>query len=432
MSQKTSLSKRTVRKAPFALTLTLLLAAAPLGAGCGDDDDDDRNGVAGAGRGGSAQGGGKQTGGAGGKSTAGAGGSGAEMGGAGTSGFGQGGEGGGVMDAVDITGDRRIPFTPETDREFTHFFIEHHEMAIHMAEMVVENATTPSIQDLAERMVTAQTAEVATLRAVEEELQDQPEPPPMPMDPHHEADMAHMMTLTGAELEQMFLLDMIQHHAAGLPPAHRAMPHLTHPDLQAMAESIAREQAAEIGEMKTLLDGLNVTTAGEDMAEAAANRPDFGLVGDRRVPVTPDDVTFIDFFVPHHEMAVMMAEHVIAHGENAEVQALAEKMRTAQLQEIETMQTVREELTGEAEPDPMPADPHMVPEMEEMMEASGLELDVMFLAEMIAHHAGGLPTAHRAKPHVENTELAAMSDAIYHAQAEEIGEMQRLLEELRP
>lgn len=415
MSQRCSLSRYHVRKTPFALVLTLLVAVAPLGAGCGDDDDDDDGSAeAGAGRAGSG------------------GSAGSAQAGAAASGSAHAGEGGGATNAVDIVGDRRIPFTPATDREFTHFFIAHHEMAIHMAELVVESGSTPSIQALAERIVTTQTAEVQTLRAVEEELREQLEPPALRMDPHHEAEMAHMMTLTGAELERMFLLDMIQHHAAGLPVAHRARPRLTRPDLQTMAESIAHEQASEIGEMKALLDGLNVTTGGEDMAEADANRPDFGLVGDRRVPVTPDDLTFIDFFIPHHEMAIMMAEHVLAHGENGEVKALAERIKTAQTREIETMQAVREQLTGEANPDPMPPDPHMEPEMQQMMAASGLELDLMFLEEMIPHHAGGLPTAHRAKPHVENAELAAMSDDIYHAQAEEIGVMQRLLEELRP
>jgi len=38
------------------------------------------------------------------------------------------------------------------------------------------------------------------------------------------------------------------------------------------------QQAVEIGKMKEILDALNVTTAGEDMAPHAANRPDFGLV----------------------------------------------------------------------------------------------------------------------------------------------------------
>ena len=447
MPQKSSPSRRTVRNSPLALTLTFFLAVAPLGAGCDDDDDANAGTQAGAGRagggnvgsggalgtGGRAQGGSTQTGASGGKFIAGSGGTGAEgVGGAGASGSAQGGEGGGASDTVHITGDRRIPFTPKTDREFTNFFIEHHEMAIHMAEMVIENGTTPSIQALAEGIVTTQTAEVETLRAVEEELQDQPEPPPMPMDPHHEADMAHMMSLTGTELERMFLLDMIPHHAAGLPPAHRARPYLTHPALQTIAQNIAREQAFEIGEMKGLLDSLNVTTAGEDMAEADPTRPDFGLVGDRRLPVTPDDITFIDFFIPHHEMAIMMAEHVLAHGKDEEVQALADEMRTAQMQEVETMQAVREELTGDADGDPMPPDLHVQPEMEQMMAARGLELDRMFLEEMIPHHAGGVPTAHRAKPHVENPELAAMSDDIYHAQAEEIGKMQRLLENLSP
>ncbi len=424
MSQHRPLSQRRVPKTPFALTLTALLTIAPFGAGCGDDDDD----AAGlAGRGGSAQGGREQSGGNAGKSTAGAGGYVSESGAA-AGGAAQGGEAGSAD--VEIIGDRRIPFTPETDREFVHFFIEHHQMAVHMAEMVVENGATAEIQELAERMVTDQTAEIETLQQLEEELQDQREPRAWPADPHHEADMQHMMTLTGTELERMFLVDMIPHHAAGLPAAHRARPHLTRPALRTVAEDIAHHQAAEIGEMKALLDDLNVTTAGQDLAEADPNRPDFGLVGDRRLSLTPDDLTFIDFFVPHHEMAVMMAEHVLAHGDNAELHTLAQEMRSAQLQEIETMRAVREELTGDPDPIPTPADPHMQAEMAQMMEASGLELDVMFLEEMIPHHAAGLPTAHRAKPHVQNDQLAAMSDDIYHAQAREIGDMERLLGEL--
>jgi len=47
---------------------------------------------------------------------------------------------------------------------------------------------------------------------------------------------------------------------------------------------------------------------------------------------------------------------------------------------------------------------------------------------MIVHHASALPTSHRAKPHVEDTDLQQLADAMFEAQAEEIGEMQKMLE----
>jgi uncharacterized protein (DUF305 family) len=242
--------------------------------------------------------------------------------------------------------------------------------------------------------------------------------------------MEFMAGLSGAELDQAFLLDMIPHHAAGLPTAHRARPQLERQELQTVATNIIESQATEIGEMRALLEELGVSEAGEDRAEAAPDRPDFGLDGDRRVPLTPaNDVEFVDFFISHHEMAIQMAEHEIENGESVEVIALAESMRAAQTEELATMRSVRAEVAGSEVPPPMPADSHADPEMMAMMNATGVELDRMFLTEMIPHHAGGLPVAHRANPHVQE-QLRNIANDMYLAQAEEIGEMKRLLDDL--
>jgi uncharacterized protein (DUF305 family) len=243
--------------------------------------------------------------------------------------------------------------------------------------------------------------------------------------------MEFMAGLSGAELDEMFLVDMIPHHAAGLPPAHRAEPRLQREDLQNLATDIFDAQSEEIGEMRELLEQLGISEGGEDRAAAAEDRPDFGLDGDRRVPLTPNDLDFVNFFISHHEMAIQMAEHEIENGETVEVSALAETIRSQQTEELQTLRAVRTTLAGSAEPPPMPADPHADPEMMEMMNASGLELDRMFLTEMIPHHASGLPTAHRARPHVQNEDLRALADDMYLAQSEEIGEMKSLLESLQ-
>ena len=182
--------------------------------------------------------------------------------------------------------------------------------------------------------------------------------------------------------------------------------------------------------MHAMLAEVGAVPAGTDAASDGTTRADFGLVGDRRIPLTPaDDVEFIDFFVPHHRMAVEMVEHEIAHGADSKVVMMAKMMRDAQTEEITLMTQKRTELAGTAEPSPASPDPHAMSEMAEMMKMSGAELDQMFLSEMIVHHASALPTAHRAKPHVEDAALGELADAMYEAQAKEIGEMRMMLNE---
>ncbi|HET9931060.1 MAG TPA: DUF305 domain-containing protein, partial [Polyangiaceae bacterium] len=251
--------------------------------------------------------------------------------------------------------------------------------------------------------------------------------PPAPADPHTHADMTMMQTMSGSELDQMFLIDMIAHHAAGLAPAQRAQSLLVRADLKQLAMSIFSAQAAEIGTMKTMLVSMGVDDPGADLATDVAGRADFGLAGDRRVPLTPGDLTFIDFFVPHHKMAIEMAKLAIANG-SADVKQMATMMRDTQQQEVDIMLAVRLELAGSATVPEPPRDPMMMAHMEHMKTLSGASLDQMLLEQMIPHHAAGIPTAHRANPHIQRPELKKLASDIFNAQAREIGEMETMLE----
>ena len=64
--------------------------------------------------------------------------------------------------------------------------------------------------------------------------------------------MDRMSTLSGAELDALFLERMIAHHAGGLQLADRALPTLEQKDLRALARTIVQEQAAEIGQLQAL------------------------------------------------------------------------------------------------------------------------------------------------------------------------------------
>jgi uncharacterized protein (DUF305 family) len=395
----------------LARSALALVLAATLAVACGDDDDDaghNMGGAPGETGGGSAPAGSPGAPQAGAPSTGGAGGEAASK-------------------ALAIEGDRRIPFTPTSDLAFVDFFLPHHRMAIDMANEVIERGRDADVKAMAQEIVRAQTAEVEQLTEIRTTLEG--EVPGMPADPHAEAEMDAMKNASGAELDRLFVLEMIPHHASALPVAHRALDYLEAPDLVQLAQHIAEAQATEIGAMQHMLQQLGVSGAGQDHAAATSRRPDFGLVGDRRVPLTPkDDVEMIDFFVPHHEMAIMMAEHEIAHGADPDVVAMAQRMKDSQTAEVQLMKDKRAELAGSAEPSTPPEDPHMMAEMRAMEAMEGAELDHLFLEEMITHHASALPTSHRAKPHVEDADLQQLADAMFEAQAAEIGEMRLMLE----
>ena len=92
------------------------------------------------------------------------------------------------------------------------------------------------------------------------------------------------------------------------------------------------------------------------------------------------------------------------------------------------MLAVRLEVAGSSA---VPAPPHdavMMAEMEQMKQLSGAAFDQRFLEEMIPHHAAGIPTAHRAHPHLESPVLEKLAADIFNAQAREVGEMEAMLE----
>lgn len=334
--------------------------------------------------------------------------------------------GGGDEDVGErYVGDRRIPYTPANDAEFAAFFAEHHEMAIGMARMEIAQGADADTIALATSIRDTQTAELAILAAAESALGV--EVATAPADPHGDADLAMMQTISGAELDRMFLVEMIAHHAAGLAPAERAQANLQRSDLQQLARDIFSAQATEIGTMKGLLTAMGVDDQGQDLASDSPARADVGLTGDRRIPLTPDDLAFIDFFVPHHQMAIQMAELAIANGSD-DIKRMATMMRDAQQEEVDTMLAVRLELAGSRTVPPPPDDPVMMAHLEHMQTLSGAALDQMFLEQMIPHHAAGIPTAHRANPHLERTELKKLAKDIFNAQAREVGEMETMLE----
>lgn len=155
-----------------------------------------------------------------------------------------------------------------------------------------------------------------------------------------------------------------------------------------------------------------------------------GDTSDGVQPVVVDnDLEFIDALVPHHEMAVMMADLVIEKGSDAHVKEMAQTMKAAQTGEVAELKATRKRIDGSEEVPEM-HDPHMDEDMDMMRAAGGAALDRMFLEHMLPHHAGAIQIAHNALPNLKEANLKTMAGKIIADQAEEIGMIHDMLNEM--
>lgn len=147
----------------------------------------------------------------------------------------------------------------QADVMFTQQMIPHHQQAVAMADLALDPAheASPTVKDLATRIKTAQTAEIADMNAWLEAWGADPVSGGM-MD--HEgmgmmsgADMTALENAKGADFDRLWLEGMIQHHEGALMMASHVADRGDDPRVQKLAQAIDASQTAEIAEMKQLL-----------------------------------------------------------------------------------------------------------------------------------------------------------------------------------
>ena len=153
----------------------------------------------------------------------------------------------------------------DQDTTFAQMMIIHHEGAIEMSQLAVEQAETPEVVALAERIAEAQGPEIDEMTAWLSAWGEDVSP-----DDHGGMDMGGMdmngmsqeeiMTqldaLSGAEFDQAFLEAMIAHHEGAIGMSEQQLADGQNPDAVALAEKIIDDQQAEITEMQEILAGL--------------------------------------------------------------------------------------------------------------------------------------------------------------------------------
>jgi uncharacterized protein (DUF305 family) len=149
------------------------------------------------------------------------------------------------------------------------------------------------------------------------------------------------------------------------------------------------------------------------------------------------DVDFATGMIPHHGQAVQMADMVLARTTNAEVKALAERIKQAQTPEIIAMSGWLKGWGQEA-PDPYATMSNDMAgmgsggmmsgaQMQQLETASTASAGRVFLTLMPEHHQGAIDMARTELALGTNPEAKKLAHAIITGQSAEITQMKKML-----
>ena len=141
-----------------------------------------------------------------------------------------------------------------SDRAFIDAMVPHHQGAVEMAEVALENAEHQEIRDLAEDIVSTQEAEIRELKEIKQE-EFGTSRVPMDMDPGQMEGMgmtADPQSLADEEpFDEAFIRAMIPHHRSAIQMANVAIEKSDNPRIEKLAGEIVRAQEREISQMQT-------------------------------------------------------------------------------------------------------------------------------------------------------------------------------------
>jgi uncharacterized protein (DUF305 family) len=140
-----------------------------------------------------------------------------------------------------------------SDGRFIDAMVPHHQGAIEMAEVALENAEHEEVRALAEEIVSAQEAEIEELRAIKREefgtsevragmSAEEMEGMGMMMDPRELADQE--------PFDRAFIDNMIPHHESAIEMANAALKESENPEIREIGRAIVDAQEKEIAQMQ--------------------------------------------------------------------------------------------------------------------------------------------------------------------------------------
>lgn len=140
-----------------------------------------------------------------------------------------------------------------SEREFIEHMIPHHEEAVATAkEVLARGGSTAEIKTLAQNIVTAQEKEISDMKVWYKNWygSDYVE------NSSYQSMMRPLTGLSGAELDKVFLTDMVKHHMMAIMMAKSVAAHIEHDEIKTLAATIQVNQLTEITTMQNLLANL--------------------------------------------------------------------------------------------------------------------------------------------------------------------------------
>ncbi len=144
-----------------------------------------------------------------------------------------------------------------SDERFIDAMVPHHEGAVEMAEVALENAEHEEIKQLSEDIVSTQEAEIGELKEIKQE-EFGTSRVPMDMDAGQMEGMG--MTEDPQSLaeekpfDEAFIEAMIPHHRSAIQMANVALERSDNPRIEELAGQIVEAQEREISQMQAWLD----------------------------------------------------------------------------------------------------------------------------------------------------------------------------------
>jgi uncharacterized protein (DUF305 family) len=163
--------------------------------------------------------------------------------------------------------------------------------------------------------------------------------------PYGSSSVARTGMMAG-NLDKHFIEQMIPHHEDAVSMADLALTKAEHPELLQLAQNIKRDQTKEIGQMRewyaSWYGGDVPEFAGGMMQGGMGRGTMMGMMGDGTDlgslnAAKQFDKEFIEQMIPHHQMAIMMAQMMLSGTEREELRTLGDNIIKSQSAEIVQM-----------------------------------------------------------------------------------------------
>jgi uncharacterized protein (DUF305 family) len=139
-----------------------------------------------------------------------------------------------------------------SDKAFIDAMVPHHQGAIAMADVALENAQHEEINQLSRNIISSQQAEIEELKTIKQE-EFGTSNVPMEMSPKQMRGMGMMMDpqqLANQEpFDEAFIDAMIPHHQSAIEMAQVALENSDNPKIERLAQNIISAQQREIEQM---------------------------------------------------------------------------------------------------------------------------------------------------------------------------------------